>query len=311
MRRAALIATISLFALTLRAQESTFRLNVLAYQWTTSHKTLTFSWPGYANTSCNGNANINGYVSSGGSFSANGTSSGTCSTTYTPPSNQNIDIQKPVVFILAESDTSRMILTCTRNVRWSQCHALNPGQFLARLDKGQFEVQGESGKGKEEWVKFEVVQQAVVVKPASSSASAQAAPASIEAPESETSGPNSDFPKRWKSMLSGTVRTLRFDGDYIYGEVALPETAVNAGAFSLIEVKKDGQKFTGKVNARIVRQDGGAVCPISSPIELTLVTKDRIEGRSFSPPPNATIDWKSCEFSPPATWQDFSWIPVR
>jgi hypothetical protein len=52
-----------------------------------------------------------------------------------------------------------MILTCTRNVRWSQCHALNPGFFVARNDKGHFEVQGVSPKGKEEWVRFDVVQQ--------------------------------------------------------------------------------------------------------------------------------------------------------
>lgn len=32
------------------AQENTFRLTVLGYQWTTTHRTLTFSWPGYANT---------------------------------------------------------------------------------------------------------------------------------------------------------------------------------------------------------------------------------------------------------------------
>jgi hypothetical protein len=41
------------------------------------------------------------------------------------------------------------------------------------------------------------------------------------------------------------------------------------------------------------------------------VTADRIEGRGFSPPTNAKIDWKECTFSPPAEWQNFTWIPVR
>jgi hypothetical protein len=74
----------------LKAQENTFRLRVLSYQWTTTHSTMTFSWPGYANTSCNGNSTINGY-GYGNNISATGTSSASCNTTYTPPANQNID----------------------------------------------------------------------------------------------------------------------------------------------------------------------------------------------------------------------------
>jgi hypothetical protein len=295
----------------LRAQGNTFSLTVLGYQWTTTHKTLTFSWPGHANTSCSGSANVNGYISGEGNISANGTSSDTCSTTYTPPSSQNIDIQKPVVFILADTETSRMVMTCTRNVRWSQCHALNPGPFLARNNSGHFEVQAVSGKGKEEWVKFDVLQQTAIVRRQPQTAPAQEAPASIEAPKSETGGANSEFPTRWKSMTSGSIRTLRFQGEYIYGETALPEAAAKAGAFYLMEVKKDNDKYVGKVNARIVRQDAGKSCSLTSPIELTLVTPDRIEGRGIAPPPNAKLDWDTCTYSPPPDWQAFAWIPVR
>jgi hypothetical protein len=146
----------------LRAQENTFRLDVLGYQWTTTHRPMTFSWPGHANTSCSGSVYMNGSVSSGGNISASGTTYDSCSTIYTPPTNQNIDIQKPVVFILADTDNSRMVLTCTRNVRWSQCQALNPGTFLGRNDHGHFEVQALSGKGKEEWVRYDIVQQTVI-----------------------------------------------------------------------------------------------------------------------------------------------------
>jgi hypothetical protein len=34
-------------------------------------------------------------------------------------------------------------------------------------------------------------------------------------------------------MTSGSIRTLRFEANYIYGEVILPEAAVKAGAFTL------------------------------------------------------------------------------
>ena len=294
----------------MRAQDNTFHITVLAYQWTTTHNTLNFSWPGYANTSCNGSANITGYVSGGGSISASGTSASTCSTSYTPPTNQTIDIQKPVVFIVADSDTSRMVLTCTRNVRWSQCHALNPGQFIARIEKGHFEVQGLSGKGKEEWVRFDVVQQTAIGGQESATAPAQEPSASIEAPESGASDANSGFPKRWKSLTSGSVRVLRFEGDYIYAEHILPEAAAKAGAFFLWEVKKEGDKYVGKINGRIVRADGGAACSVTWTTELTLVTKERIEGRSLTPPPNARLDWDTCSYPQPAEWQSFSWIPV-
>lgn len=156
----------------LLGQDATFRLDVLSYQWTTSHQPLTFSWPGHANTSCNGSAFTNGYVSGGGNFYSNQTSYSTCSTTYTPPTNQTIDIQKPVVYILAESGSSRYVLTCTRNVRWSQCHALTPGIFLARYNNGHLEAQASTGN-KEEWVKFDVVQQSAVQNPQGLQASTQ------------------------------------------------------------------------------------------------------------------------------------------
>jgi len=204
-----------------------------------------------------------------------------------------------------------MVLTCTRHVRWSQCHALNPGQFLARIDKGHFEVQALFGKGKEEWVRFDVVQQTAISRQESPAPPAQEAPASIEAPESGAPDTNSGFPRRWKSMTSGAVRVLRFEGEYIYAENVVPEAAAKAGVFFLLEVKKEGDKYVGKVNGRIVSTDGRASCSVTWPIELTLVTKERIEGRRFSPPPNSKTDWTTCSASPPAEWQPFTWIPVR
>jgi hypothetical protein len=110
------VILLALLCVPIWAQENTLRLTVLGYQWTTTHKTLTFSWPGYSNTSCNGNVTMNGNVS-GGNLYASGTTSNTCSTTYTPPTNQNIEIQKPVVYILADTDSNRMIMTCTRPQR--------------------------------------------------------------------------------------------------------------------------------------------------------------------------------------------------
>jgi len=312
VKNAILVLAVLLCAPVVRAQEDTFRLTVLGYQWTSNHKTLTFSWPGHANTSCNGSTTINGYISGGGNISASGTSSETCSTTYTPPTNQNIDIQTPIVFIQAETDSSRMVLTCARNVRWSQCHSLNPGRFLGRSDKGHFEVQAFFGKGKkEEWVKFDIVQQTAISRQQPQTTQAQEAAASIEAPKSETAASDSGFPARWKSMTNGTIRTLRFEGEYIYGEAVLPEAAAKAGVFGLMDVKKDGDKYAGKINRRTFSSDGSKACSATWPIELTLVSPERIEGRWLRPPADAKMDWGTCSVSLPADWQTFTWIPVR
>jgi hypothetical protein len=144
MKKAALILTVLLFYRVLDAQENTFGISVLAYEWTTTHKTLTFSWPGQANTACNGSVSMNGFASGGGNFSANGTTPDTCSTSYTLSGTQNIDVQKPVVYILAESETSRIVLTCTRNVRSSPVPLIESWQVCGPLEWWTLRVAGSS-----------------------------------------------------------------------------------------------------------------------------------------------------------------------
>jgi hypothetical protein len=142
-------------------------------------------------------------------------------------------------------------------------------------------------------------------------APAKEAPVSIKAPKSSASYANSGFPSRWESMTSGNVRTLHFEGEYIYAEVALPEAATKAGTFILTEAKRDGDKYVGKTSGRALKTQSGPICSVTEPIEFTLVTTDRIEGRSFMPSTNAKLDWGTCAYMPAPTWQSFVWIPVR
>jgi hypothetical protein len=257
-----------------------------------------------------------------GNIYANGNSNSNCSGTFTPPSSQTIDVQKPVVYILAESDTTRMVLSCTRQVRFgSQCEGLNPGTFNARIDdKGHFEVEGLKGK-KEEWIRFDVVQQSAIQhpSPAQPRQVSEPAAATIEAPVAPTlpgSGAapaNSGFATHWKSMTSGVTFVLRFSGDYIYVEAILPEAAAKAGAFVLSELKRDSATggYVGKSNLHLVNENGSESCNFSNLIELTLVTPDRIEGRQFAPPRGSKGNWKTCEYADPKEWQQFSWIPIK
>jgi hypothetical protein len=146
---------------------------------------------------------------------------------------------------------------------------------------------------------------------ATTTAPAKEVSVSIEAPKSDASNANSGFPRRWKSLTAGNVRTLRFEGEYIYAEVALPEAAAKAGTFILTEAKKDGDKYVGKTSGRALKTQSGPICSVTEPIEFTLVTTDRIEGRSFTPPVGAALNWGTCSYSPAPNWQSFIWIPVR
>jgi hypothetical protein len=213
-----------------------------------------------------------------------------------------------------ETDTMRYLLSCRANL-FHKCFTLNVGDtYQAEPCGGSMCVHLVYGKhSKAAIIRYAIVE--TVGRPQPQPPPAQEPPLSKEAPPSieapKSAGANSGFPARWKSMMSGTIRTLRFEGEYIYGETVLSEAAVKAGAFALMDVKKDGDKYVGKVNGRLVRQDGGASCSATRPIELTLVTPDRIEGRSFYPPLNAKIDWNTCTYALPANWQPFTWIPVR
>jgi hypothetical protein len=137
---------------------------------------------------------------------------------------------------------------------------------------------------------------------------AREASASIDPPLSNT---NSGFSTRWKSLTSNSDRILRVEGDYIYAERIFPEDAAKAGMFSLTDFKKDGDRYTGKARVHILKTAAGPACSFTLPVELTLVTTDRIEGREFVPPLGAKLDWNTCTYSTSSDWQDFVWIPVR
>ena len=54
------------------------------------------------------------------------------------------------------------------------------------------------------------------------------------------------FPSHWKSLLSGTTKIIRRDGDRIYIETVLPEASKNAGCFNMGELQKKDDIFFGR-----------------------------------------------------------------
>lgn len=128
------------------------------------------------------------------------------------------------------------------------------------------------------------------------------------------------FPTRWRSLLSGTTKIIRRDGDRIYVETLLPEAQKNAGCFTLAEFQKHGDVFSGKVRHSCVCQytKGLGVYAQTftnrvsdeTAMEITKLEPTRIEGRSMVRPKGTKFDCKKGEFSKPAgEWENFTWIP--
>ena len=123
---------------------------------------------------------------------------------------------------------------------------------------------------------------------------------------------------RWKSLVSGTTKLVRNEGDYIYIETEVPDEMRKLGVFLLTEVKKQGDKYIGIIRERTVwwqtnKYTGEKIvtnsCTTEYQIELTSITPIRIEGRILEPQKGASLDRKKCTLSKPLEWHSFVWIP--
>jgi hypothetical protein len=129
------------------------------------------------------------------------------------------------------------------------------------------------------------------------------------------------FPTLWKSMVSAAKFHISRQGGFVYVEQLLPEDSVRAGAFRKWELKKDQDRYTGKnrqmrVCSYLARgwntlagRDKLNRCPFEFQVEFTAFSDSRIEGRGTTPPPDAKLDCKKCEFDKDVVWESFVWIP--
>ena len=102
------------------------------------------------------------------------------------------------------------------------------------------------------------------------------------------------FPKRWKSLSSGSVKSLRVDSEYVYVETVQTAERSQRGNFVLSELKKSGGRYIGITRAAIVGsyvrfgQERFQRCTFEDPIEITLLTPTRLEG--------AAAGWEQLDF---------------
>jgi hypothetical protein len=115
------------------------------------------------------------------------------------------------------------------------------------------------------------------------------------------------YPSLWKSLVSGAVWRLRFEGDFAYAERVMSHEEREI-ALASWELKKgqDGT-YTGVTRNRFVCSYTSTWtglesnrCTFENRVEFTSVTPGRIEGRAFVPPDGARLDCRKCSYSKPS-----------
>lgn len=114
--------------------------------WTT---TSYYQQPGSATTNCMGSGTWLGNMSQ---------ANVQCSTQYTPAQNVPMTWSHYTIYNLVETANSYMVIGCTRNVAWSKCSYLVPGDtFSFERKGGKLSVVGQRGKNKTQSLDFDIV----------------------------------------------------------------------------------------------------------------------------------------------------------
>lgn len=114
--------------------------------WTT---TSYYQQPGSGSTQCMGSGTWMGNMSQ---------ANVQCNTQYTPAQNVPINWTHYTIYNLVETANSYMVIGCTRNVVWSKCTYLIPGDTFSFERRGsKFSVVARTGKNKVQSLDFDIV----------------------------------------------------------------------------------------------------------------------------------------------------------
>lgn len=138
----------------------------------------------------------------------------------------------------------------------------------------------------------------------------------IKTPDVFREAASSAIPHRWKSLISGTIKLVRVEGEHLYVETVLPDVRKELGNFILADLKKTGDKYIGIGRSSLsceyfdwVGQQRINTCASESPIEIKLITPRRIEGSIVEYPENDKFNCGKCSHNKSPIKMDFVWIP--
>lgn len=145
--------------------------------------------------------------------------------------------------------------------------------------------------------------------------------AALRASPSDNFKETDAFPLLWKSLVSGKKFKIRAQNDFVYVEWIVPEEAARVGVFSAWELRKGSNGYTGNARhviacsydtddwARFSVKTVNKKCTFENPVEFSLFTPSRIEGRSLSGPSDVKLNCRKCTYNQAPAWQRFAWIP--
>lgn len=142
-------------------------------------------------------------------------------------------------------------------------------------------------------------------------ANLSAAPVDVFKPNAES------FPAKWKSLVTGSIFTIRRETDIVYAERVYSDAARQAGNFASIELRKDKDGYSGKEHVIAIGSYWNRLrarwetnrCVLDFDMVVTNLSGTRIEGRMLNVPQDSKLDFKKCSFDKPYAWQNFVWIP--
>jgi S1-C subfamily serine protease len=134
---------------------------------------------------------------------------------------------------------------------------------------------------------------------------------------------SASFPTNWKSMVSGSKFKVHEKGEVIYVERLVDAEAAKVGYFAAWELRKADKEYKGTERITIpcsyTANDWNTLgtkqvvnrCSFQYPVEFSVFTEGRIEGRVSAPPENTKMNCKKCTYDKPSMWHPFVWIPEQ
>jgi hypothetical protein len=124
--------------------------------------------------------------------------------------------------------------------------------------------------------------------------------------------PDAALPTHWLSLVSGTRKIVRRDGDHLYVEAVLSDAEKQAGCFGIGDLTRQRESyFLGVYRYSCVCLAYGNWNRFSTeaPYAITSLSPTRIEGWNMAPPPGAKFNCAKGTYSKPLIRKTFSWIP--
>ncbi|HEX6828932.1 MAG TPA: trypsin-like peptidase domain-containing protein [Burkholderiales bacterium] len=124
------------------------------------------------------------------------------------------------------------------------------------------------------------------------------------------------FPTLWRRQEQAAYLQLQVSDARIVGTAVLPDELTAAGFAYRYAIEKRQVRWQGVLQERRPCLSGThplvveKVCSLAHEVQMTLITRYRIEGRHNVSAKEAEFDCRRCRWSGDSSWVDFVWVPA-